>query len=50
MEGTDGSAHGLVTSDRRQTAFFAGMGFYFFGPPRTVAEAAPAGRPYRIVA
>jgi len=30
MEGTDGSAHGLVTSDRRQTAFFAGMGFYFF--------------------
>src|SRR5712664_4958604 len=30
MEGTDGSAHGLVTSDRRQTSFFAGMGFYFF--------------------
>jgi len=30
MEGTDGSAHGLVTSDRKQTAFFAGMGFYFF--------------------
>ena len=30
MEGTDGSAHGLVTSDRRQTAFLAGMGFYFF--------------------
>jgi hypothetical protein len=30
MEGTDGSAHGLVTSDRRQTALLAGMGFYFF--------------------
>ena len=30
MEGTDGSAHGLVTSDRRQTSFLAGMGFYFF--------------------
>ena len=30
MEGTEGSAHGLVTSDRRQTAFLAGMGFYFF--------------------
>jgi hypothetical protein len=30
MEGTDGSAHGLVTSDRRQTAFLAGMGFYLF--------------------
>jgi hypothetical protein len=30
MEGTDGSAHGLVTSDRKQTSFLAGMGFYFF--------------------
>ena len=30
MQGTDGSAHGLVTSDRRQTALLAGMGFYFF--------------------
>ena len=30
MEGTDGAAHGLVTSDRRQTALLAGMGFYFF--------------------
>jgi len=30
MEGTSGAAHGLVTSDRRQTALFAGMGFYFF--------------------
>jgi hypothetical protein len=30
MEGTSGSAHGLVTSDRRQTALLAGMGFYFF--------------------
>jgi hypothetical protein len=30
MEGTDGSAHGLVASDRRQTSFLAGMGFYFF--------------------
>ena len=30
MEGTSGAAHGLVTSDRRQTALLAGMGFYFF--------------------
>ena len=30
MEGTDGSAHGLVTSERKQTSFLAGMGFYFF--------------------
>jgi hypothetical protein len=30
MDGTDGSAHGLVTSDRRQTSLLAGMGFYFF--------------------
>jgi len=30
MEGTQGSAHGVVVSDRRQTAFLAGMGFYFF--------------------
>jgi hypothetical protein len=30
MEGTQGSAHGVVISDRRQTALLAGMGFYFF--------------------
>ncbi|MFL5309625.1 MAG: hypothetical protein ACJ79H_04135 [Myxococcales bacterium] len=30
MDGTNGSAHGLVTSDRRQTSFLVGMGFYFF--------------------
>jgi len=30
MEGTNGAAHGLITSDRRQTALLAGMGFYFF--------------------
>jgi hypothetical protein len=30
MEGTQGAAHGVVVSDRRQTAFLAGMGFYFF--------------------
>ena len=30
MEGTQGSAHGLVLSEGRATAFLAGMGFYFF--------------------
>jgi len=30
MAGTEGPAHGLVTSDSRQTSFLAGMGFYFF--------------------
>ena len=30
MEGTQGSAHGLVVSEGRSTAFLAGMGFYFF--------------------
>jgi hypothetical protein len=30
VDGTNGPAHGVVTSDRKQTSFLAGMGFYFF--------------------
>jgi hypothetical protein len=30
MQGTQGPAHGLVTSDSRQTSLLAGFGFYFF--------------------
>jgi hypothetical protein len=30
MERTQGEAHGLVVSDRKQTSLLVGMGFYFF--------------------